>query len=82
MSDPSAPNHDDEVDASGLLCPLPLLKGKRALNRLAAGQVLRVIATDPGAPQDFRDFADMSGHELLATQSDGERHLIWLRKSG
>ncbi len=61
-------NFDREVDASGLACPLPILRAKKALSEINTGQVLRVIATDPGSVQDFEAFARQTGNELL--QSD------------
>lgn len=54
-----------ELDTCGLSCPLPLLKAKQALNRMASGERLRVLATDPGSQRDFRVFAEQSGHRLL-----------------
>jgi tRNA 2-thiouridine synthesizing protein A len=54
-----------EVDATGLECPMPLLKAKRALNAMQTGQRLRVLATDQGSVRDFRVFAEQSGHLLL-----------------
>jgi tRNA 2-thiouridine synthesizing protein A len=62
-----------EVDARGLDCPLPLLKAKQALNKLASGAQLRVYATDPGSRRDFRVFAEQSGHRLVESseQDDG-----------
>ncbi len=57
-----------EVDATGLPCPMPLLKAKRALNAMAAGQRLRVLATDRGSVRDFEVFAQQSGHRLLASE--------------
>ncbi len=54
-----------EVDARGLDCPMPLLKAKRALNAMSAGQQLRVLATDSGSQRDFRVFAEQSGNRLL-----------------
>ncbi len=53
------------VDATGLACPMPLLKAKRALNAMQVGQQLRVLATDQGTVRDFRVFAEQSGHLLL-----------------
>jgi TusA-related sulfurtransferase len=55
------------LDATGLQCPLPLLKAKQALNKLASGQCLKVIATDPGSVRDFQAFADLSDHQLLSS---------------
>ncbi|MEP1472020.1 MAG: sulfurtransferase TusA family protein [Halieaceae bacterium] len=61
-----------ELDATGLLCPMPLLKAKRALNAMASGETLRVTATDQGSVRDFQVFAEQSGHTLLATdESEG-----------
>ena len=67
-----------EVDATGLACPMPLLKAKRALNTMQAGQRLRVLATDQGSVRDFRVFAEQSGHLLLESdEADGVyRYLI------
>lgn len=60
------------LDATGLQCPMPLLKAKRALNAMQAGQQLRVLATDQGSVRDFRVFAEQSGHLLLdSTEADG-----------
>jgi tRNA 2-thiouridine synthesizing protein A len=58
------------LDASGLKCPLPVLKARKALSALPAGAILKVIATDPGAPEDFRHFCEAAGHRLLE-QSTG-----------
>jgi tRNA 2-thiouridine synthesizing protein A len=61
-----------EVDATGLACPMPLLKAKRALNAMQVGQRLRVLATDQGSVRDFRVFAEQSGHVLLdSAEVDG-----------
>ncbi len=61
-----------ELDTCGLQCPMPLLKAKRALNTLAPGEQLRVVATDQGSVRDFQVFAQQSGHLLLSTsEADG-----------
>lgn len=62
-------NFDREVDASGLACPLPILRAKKALSEINTGQVLRVIATDPGSVQDFEAFARQTGNELLKSDT-------------
>ncbi|CZT27874.1 sulfurtransferase TusA family protein [Pseudomonas cerasi] len=72
---------DAELDASGLNCPLPLLKAKMELNRLASGAVLKVIATDAGSQRDFRTFARLAGHELLYEEVDAGIYRYWLRKA-
>ena len=58
-------HHDVELDARGLNCPLPILRAKKALNGMQSGQVLKVVATDPGAVKDFQTFAKQTGNELL-----------------
>ncbi|MBA1262073.1 sulfurtransferase TusA family protein [Stutzerimonas stutzeri] len=73
--------HDAELDASGLACPMPLLKAKLALNGLASGQVLKVTATDPGSQRDFRSFARLAGHALLHEEMEEGVYRYWLRKT-
>ena len=77
----AAVNHDAELDASGLNCPLPLLKAKMELNRLASGAVLKVIATDAGSQRDVRTFAKLAGHVLLHEEADNGVYRYWLRKA-
>lgn len=75
------PVHSAEVDARGLSCPLPLLKAKLELNRMASGEVLRVLATDAGSQRDFRAFASMAGHQLLHEVLEEGVYQYWLRKA-
>ena len=72
---------DAELDASGLNCPLPLLKAKMELNRLASGAVLKVTATDAGSQRDFRTFAKLAGHVLLHEEDADGIYRYWLRKA-
>ncbi|TWI58615.1 TusA-related sulfurtransferase [Pseudomonas duriflava] len=72
---------DAELDATGLNCPLPLLKAKMELNRLPSGAVLKVVATDAGSQRDFRTFANLSGHALIGEQADAGIFRYWLRKA-
>jgi tRNA 2-thiouridine synthesizing protein A len=74
---------DATLDATGLLCPLPVLKARRALRPLAPGAVLEVLATDPGAIQDFQHFCQTTGCELLeaSEQPDGVLRFV-MRKPG
>lgn len=72
---------DAELDASGLNCPLPLLKAKMELNRLASGAVLKVTATDAGSQRDFRTFAKLAGHVLLHEENADGIYRYWLRKA-
>jgi tRNA 2-thiouridine synthesizing protein A len=68
------------LDASGLSCPMPLLKAKQALNKLPGGALLRVISTDPGSVRDFEVFSRQSGHQLLESNSHDGRFEYLLRK--
>jgi len=61
---------DSSLDATGLLCPLPVLKARRALRAVPAGGLLEVLATDPGATKDFEHFCQTTGCELVES---GER---------
>jgi len=72
---------DASVDARHLACPMPLLKAKQALQRLQAGQHLRVLATDPGSLRDFRAWAAQSGHRLLCAVEADQTFIYILRKS-
>ncbi|MCQ4257813.1 sulfurtransferase TusA family protein [Stutzerimonas stutzeri] len=72
---------DAELDAAGLQCPMPLLKAKLELNRLASGQILKVTATDPGSQRDFRSFAALAGHTLVREEVDQGLYQYWLRKA-
>ncbi len=72
---------DQELDASGLNCPLPILRTKKALTTLQSGQVLRVIATDPGSVKDFDAFAKQTGNELLESSEDGGTYYFRIRKN-
>ena len=74
------PTCDAELDASGLNCPLPLLKAKLELNRLASGAVLKVTATDAGSQRDFRAFARLAGHELVHEEEADGVFRYWLKK--
>ena len=73
-------NFDAELDARGLPCPMPLLKTKQALSTLAAGQVLRVLATDAAAPRDFAAYAEATGHVLLQTEVLPEQCALYVKK--
>ena len=72
---------DEQLDASGLNCPLPILRAKRALTGMDSGKVLQVIATDPGSVKDFEAFARQTGNVLLESTSEGDRYLFLIRKS-
>ena len=62
-----------EIDTRGLNCPLPILKAKKALSELRSGDVLKVLATDPGSVRDFQAFARQTGNELVEqSNADGD----------
>lgn len=71
-----------ELDATGLTCPLPVLKAKRALKAVPDGETLTVFATDPSSVDDFRAFCATTGHELLSVANDGGRFVYVIRKKG
>lgn len=78
----SAPTWDDELDATGLLCPLPVLKARKRLAGLAPGAVLRVLASDPAAVVDMPHFCAEAGHTLLAAAQDGAGAQVYLIRRG
>ena len=73
-------NANKEIDTRGLNCPLPILKAKKALAELPSGQVLKVVATDPGSVRDFQAFARQTGNELIEQSTDGDEFLHYLRR--
>ena len=73
-------NFDKELDARGLSCPLPILKTKKSLTDLASGQVLKIVATDPGSIKDVQAFANQTGHTLLSSAEEDRTYIFYLRK--
>ncbi len=73
---------NEELDARGLNCPLPILRAKKAINGLEAGQVLKIIATDPGSVKDFEAFCKQTGNELVSTAEDGGEFTFFIKKAG
>jgi tRNA 2-thiouridine synthesizing protein A len=69
-----------ELDARGLNCPLPILKTKKALAEMISGQVLRVLATDPGSVRDFQAFAKQTGNELLSHSEENREFIFLMRR--
>jgi tRNA 2-thiouridine synthesizing protein A len=72
---------DQELDATGLNCPLPILRAKKALAQMDSGQVLHIIATDPGSVKDFEAFAKQTGNELLESREEGGKFHFLLKKA-
>ena len=70
-----------KLDVSGLNCPMPILQTKKALKDLNSGDVLRIIATDPGSVRDFETFAKQTGNELLESIEEGGNFIYRLRKA-
>ena len=69
-----------EFDASGLACPLPIVKTKKALADMGSGQVLRILSTDPGSVKDFAAFAKQTGNELLSTAEHGKEFEFFIKR--
>ena len=72
--------HDKEIDTRGLNCPLPILRTKKALTDVQSGQVLKVVATDPGSVKDFQTFAKQTGHALLSHAEANGEYTFYMRK--
>lgn len=71
---------DVELDVRKLACPLPILRAKKSLAAMSAGQVLRVLATDRGSPRDFMDFCSKTGNELLSSTEAGGEFVFLIRR--
>ncbi len=71
---------DEEVDATGLLCPLPVLKARKRLKGMAAGGVLRLWTTDPAARIDIPHFCNAAGHKLISSEKHEEATAYLIRK--
>ena len=71
---------DKDVDARGLNCPLPILRAKKALNDMTSGQVLRIVATDPGSVKDFEAFARQTGNALVSQFTASTEYTFFLKK--
>ncbi|NCF10087.1 MAG: SirA family protein [Gammaproteobacteria bacterium] len=74
-------DYDQELDATGLNCPLPILRAKKALAGMESGQVLRIVATDPGSVKDFDAFARQTGNELMDSGEDSGKYTFLMKKA-
>ncbi|GAB4344762.1 MAG: sulfurtransferase TusA family protein [Gammaproteobacteria bacterium] len=72
---------DQELDATGLNCPLPILRAKKSLSGMESGQILKIVATDPGSVKDFDAFAKQTGNELLESNEEGGTYTFRIRKA-
>jgi tRNA 2-thiouridine synthesizing protein A len=73
-------NCDVELDARKLACPLPILRAKKALSQMSSGQVIRIVATDRGAPNDFVEFCRKTGNELLSATVESDEFVFMIRR--
>jgi tRNA 2-thiouridine synthesizing protein A len=72
---------DSELDASGLNCPLPILRAKKAIAAMDAGQTLKIIATDPGSVKDFEAFCKQTGNELVSSGEEDVKFVFAIKKA-
>ena len=72
---------DSELDASGLNCPLPILRAKKAISALDAGKTLKIIATDPGSVKDFEAFCKQTGNELVSSGEEDGKFVFAIKKA-
>ena len=79
--DLSMAEYDQELDACGLNCPLPILRAKKALTKMTSGEVLRIIATDPGSVKDFEAFSRQTGNALLESKEDDGKFYFRMKKA-
>jgi tRNA 2-thiouridine synthesizing protein A len=73
-------NFDQELDCTGLACPMPILKTKKAIDQLKTGQVLKMVATDPGSIPDVQAWTNKTGNELLGHEEDGNKFVFYIRR--
>ncbi len=76
----SVTTHDKELDARGMNCPLPILRARKALNEMTTGQVLRIVATDPGSVKDFESFSKQTGNQLMSHSAGEKEFTFYIRK--
>jgi tRNA 2-thiouridine synthesizing protein A len=73
-------NADHELDARGLSCPLPILRTKKSLSAMSPGQVLKVVATDPGSIKDMEAFSRQTGNELLSASEENGEYVFYMKR--
>jgi len=73
-------NFDRELDVRGLNCPMPILKTKKAVDALQLGQVLKMIATDPGSVSDMTAWTTKTGQQLVAHEMEGAKYVFYVKK--
>jgi tRNA 2-thiouridine synthesizing protein A len=72
---------DQILDCSGLACPMPILKTKKAVDSLQMGQILKMIATDPGSTSDMEAWTQKTGHQLVASEKEGDKFIFYIKRT-
>jgi tRNA 2-thiouridine synthesizing protein A len=72
---------DQTLDCSGLACPMPILKTKKAIDGLQIGQILKMIATDPGSTSDMEAWTQKTGHELVSSEQEAGKYIFYIKKT-
>jgi tRNA 2-thiouridine synthesizing protein A len=70
-----------ELDCTGMLCPMPVVKTAKAIKEVEVGQILKMTATDPGARPDMEAWCRQTGHEMVAQEQDGDRFIFYFRRT-
>ncbi len=71
---------DQTLDCSGMACPMPILKTKKAVDSLQLGQILKMIATDPGSTSDMDAWTQKTGHQLVASEQEGSKFIFYIKR--
>ncbi len=72
---------DKVLDCTGLLCPIPVVKTSQAIKQIEVGQILHMVATDPGAPPDMDAWARQTGHEIVQKSEGDGQYLFWFKRT-
>lgn len=72
---------DKILDCTGLLCPIPVVKTSQAIKEIEVGQILHMIATDPGSPPDMDAWARQTGHEMVDKAEEDGKYLFWFKRT-
>ena len=72
---------DQVLDCTGLLCPIPVVQTSKAIKEIEVGQILQMIATDPGAPPDMVAWSKQTGHEMVETTEEDGTYLFWFKRT-
>ena len=81
MNDIEVIKEDVSLDCTGMLCPMPIVKTKKAMDTLQSGQILKMVSTDAGSPPDIAAWSRQTGNELLLSTTEGEKFIFFLKKS-